>query len=230
MLLRQTVILPNASGRFTGAITQVNTQDSNTGSNAKSSNPEFQSASADMPTNLSSDEMIRQLQSRGYTITSPAPVEKSTPTAGKVIQLTPKVPDKPNRQRPNTQAETKSDTPPIVLSERARAVYVEWSKMPWFKGVSPNLTQTAAEHCETLTKYDPLPTSENMLKTRNWYEKKYPEKKGNGWYLGNFVKVYPDYLSAQYQSEQHEQASTSGYKPSNRILTNDELKKIAIGW
>jgi hypothetical protein len=82
----------------------------------------------------------------------------------------------------------------------AQTVFDEWCKMPWFRGVVPELTKTVAKHCTTLAAYDPLPTAKDMLKTRQWYQRQYPDRKG--WYLGNFVTAYPQYLSDQYQPDQ----------------------------
>ena len=103
---------------------------------------------------------------------------------------------KSKKEKPTAVAPP-SRKPEIVLSEKARAVYDAWCKAPWFRGVAPKLTQTVAQHCETIALCDQLPTTEDMVKTRHWYTKKYPER--SGFQLGNFVDAYPQYLSDQYQ-------------------------------
>lgn len=114
----------------------------------------------------------------------------------------PSLPQEPERQEP-------------ALSERAQAVFDEWCKQPWFKGVPPKLTESAINHCEKLAKYETLPTVDEMVKARHWYQKKYPKRQG--WYLGNFADAYPQWLSESYQDEQPSTQITNigSKKPKN---------------
>jgi hypothetical protein len=97
--------------------------------------------------------------------------------------------------QPSLPQESEKQKP--VLSERAQTVFDEWCKQPWFKGVPPKITESVIEHCEKLAKYEHLPTVDEMVKARHWYQKKYPKRQG--WYLGNFEDAYPQWLSENYQ-------------------------------
>jgi hypothetical protein len=158
---------------------------------------------------------------------------------GKVKELPPpslapptsQEPERPAREKPSQQSEVKPERPAIVLSERAQIFWDNWRMGPWFKGIPPKLTEKRAERCETVAGWKTIPTVDEILKTRHWYKKKYPEHQGFD--VGNFVNAYPDYLSAQYQEVQANRyelvgATTSGYNPRNRVLTREELKNKPI--
>jgi hypothetical protein len=88
-----------------------------------------------------------------------------------------------------------------ILSEKARVVWEVWLQMPWNKEMAPDLTETAAKHCEKLSTVEI--TVDIMFKIRNFANKNDNNGfyKGKAWTLGNVVKEYPNWKSAEYKIE-----------------------------
>lgn len=108
-----------------------------------------------------------------------------------------------------------------IISEKARAVWNIWLKMPWNK-IEPKLTETAAKHCEDLSKVD---LTEEIL----WQVINYARKNDkNGFYngraiqLGDIVREYP-----KWSNTQHTQANQSKVTVSSAsAYTLDEIKAL----
>jgi hypothetical protein len=85
---------------------------------------------------------------------------------------------------------------PISLSTGGQAVWDNWCRMPWFK-FPPKLTDTVAQHCENLAKYNP--TYESMLASKNWATSSAVDRKGwyknKAWSLYWQLQEYPKWLS-----------------------------------
>lgn len=153
-----------------------------------------QESASDVPSEVESDAInnisINNGNLKSNTNTSVLDKPASVPTKSSSR----KKPSTPSVQPPPPQEQVQ---PKPVLSERGQSVWGEWCNQPWFKRARPKLTETAIKHCNTLAESDPLPTAEEMVKARNWYQKKY--KNRQGWYLGNFEEAYPQWLSENYK-------------------------------
>lgn len=86
------------------------------------------------------------------------------------------------------------------MTPGAQHVWEVWLKMPWNKGVPPKLTSTAIVHCEYLSNVEI--TEITMFNVRNFAKKNdrtgfYKDK---SWELGDVVREYPRWQSAQYEA------------------------------
>jgi|SRR5882762_265824 len=107
-----------------------------------------------------------------------------------------------------------------ALSEAGRRVWDIWLDMPWNKGIPPKLTETAAQHCETLSKVEI--SKDIIFKVLNFAKK----NDRNGFYegkskeLGHVVSEYSRWKSAQYQAQmetQETQKVTLGNKATQKF-------------
>jgi hypothetical protein len=190
---------------------------------------------------LSTEEIIALAESRGLKVSSPeqsvVPPTQDTPAPAQITEPSQEISaqKKPTSKKTAESRIARSNTKPatpvvemqIVLTEREQSVYDEWVKMPWFNGVPPKITETVRNHCKTLAAYNPLPTAEDMLKTRHYAEAN-RQYKGKGWQLGNVVVEYPNWKSSQYKAPAPAPIDTN-VTPIRRTLTpmeqrNRELK------
>lgn len=120
----------------------------------------------------------------------------------------PTKPEKPARERkPNKPEKPKTEersAPPAkveapALDEKQQAVFDEWAKMPWFKGVPPRIERAMPAVLTRLAAYNP--TSEMMLKVRNWATSKEVDRNGyyknKGWNIYFLANEIPKWLSMQ---------------------------------
>jgi hypothetical protein len=136
-----------------------------------------------------------------------APIVATTPTLSSLsCEVTHHVDKLSTNKVAATKPAHKEKTPPPkntepTLSDKARAVWEVWLQMPWNKDLEPTLTPTAAKHCEKLSTIEI--TVDIMFKVRNFAKKNdnngYYE--GKAWTLGNVVKEYPNWKSAEYKIE-----------------------------
>jgi hypothetical protein len=123
---------------------------------------------------------------------------------------------------PRTKVTQERKTEPL-LSEQARRVWDIWLEMPWNKAIPPKLTETAAKHCETLSKVEI--TSDIIFKVLNFAKK----NDKNGFYdgkskeLGHVVSEYARWKSAQYQITSESQKES---KPYVRDLAAEHRKMV----
>jgi hypothetical protein len=146
------------------------------------------------------------------------PEQLSTPTVEKPTPLVEK--EKPSSSKSRTPREKVPKPAEPELSEEARRIWDIWLDMPWNKGITPRLTETAARHCETLSKIEM--SADIMFKVLNFAQK----NDRNGFYkgksreLGHVVAEYPRWKSAQYQSPEPQvspQKMTVGSRAARRF-------------
>lgn len=115
------------------------------------------------------------------------------------------------------------------LSPEARKVHEEWSKMPWFpsNGMGAPVNKTLAAQYEEASAYEP--TTETMLKVREWATSEKVDKKGyytdKAWCFKFFLNELPGWLSKQpvQASVSNQQDSTA----NNAALSFDDASQLA---
>lgn len=126
---------------------------------------------------------------------------------------------------------SKLDEP--ILSEKAKAVWDVWLKMPWNK-IVPKLTTIATGHCETLALVE---FSEEIL----WKVVNYARKNDkNGFYdgrgiqLGDIVREYPKWSNEQITRDSHiisfpsESQRSAEVAPRPSFIVSEEKKQRNI--